>query len=74
MKYLSDDRAGTIYANKEVVREAGGIHRLKENAERDGKRVVVFRSVDDLPSHMHRAHAETLAANKPDTLLQGGGE
>jgi hypothetical protein len=48
------------------------LQRLKETAERDGKRVVVFRSVDDLPSHLHRAHAETLAANKPDTLLEGG--
>lgn len=72
VKYLSDDASRTVYANKEVIREAGGLQRLKGTAERDGKRVVVFRSVDDLPSHLHRAHAETLAANKPDTLLEGG--
>jgi hypothetical protein len=72
VKYVSDDASRTVYANKEVIREAGGLQRLKETAERDGKRVVVFRSVDDLPSHLHRAHAETLAANKPDTLLGGG--
>lgn len=72
VKYLDDSASRTVYANKEVVREAGGLQRLKETAERDGKRVVVFRSVDDLPDHMQRAHAETLAANKPDTLLGGG--
>lgn len=72
VKFVEDTASRTLYANKEVVREAGGLHRLKETAERDGKRVIVFRAVDDLPSHLHRAHAEVLAAQKPDTLLEGG--
>ena len=72
VKYVEDTGSRTVYANKEVLREAGGLHRLKETAERDGKRVVVFRSADDLPSHVARAHAEILAARKPDTLLEGG--
>lgn len=72
VKFLEDAPSRTVYANKEVVREAGGLQRLKETAARDGKRVVVFRSVDDLPSHLHRAHAEAIAAKQPDTLLDGG--
>ena len=72
VKFVEDPASRTVYANKEVVREAGGLQRLKETAEREGKRVVVFRSVSDLPSHLHRAHAETLTACKPDTLLAGG--
>jgi hypothetical protein len=72
VKYLDDAPSRTLYSNKEVLREAGGYQRLKQNAERDGKRLVVFKNVDELPEHLHRAHAETLAANKPDTLLGGG--
>jgi hypothetical protein len=72
VKFLEDSASRTLYANKEVIREAGGLQRLKENAERDGKRVVVFRSAEDLPSHLKRAHAEIMAAQKPDTLIEGG--
>lgn len=72
VKYVEDAQSRTLYANKEVLREAGGYQRLKQTAERDGKRVVVFKNVDELPDHLHRAHAEALAANKPDTLLEGG--
>lgn len=74
VKYVEDAASRTLYANQDVLREAGGHQRLKQMAARDGKRVVVFKTVDQLPEHMRRAHAETLAANKPDTLLQGGGE
>ena len=72
VKYVEDSASRTIYANKDVLREAGGLQRLKDTAQRDGKRVIVFRSLDDLPAHLHRTHAETLAAQKPDTLLEGG--
>ena len=71
VKYVEDTDAGTLFANAELVARHG-VGRLKEIAAQKGARLSVFRSVDDLPPAMQKAHAQIIADCVPDTLLEGG--
>jgi hypothetical protein len=70
VKFLQDKDAGVLYANKALVQSLG-ISRLQELAAQKRCRMQLFKSTDDLPTHVRQQHAEIERAGKPDAFLLG---
>lgn len=69
VKFVEDRDAGVLYANA-AIRDRVGIARLQEIArERGLPTSKTFRYPHELPDHLLRQHAQTLADRAVDTLL-----
>lgn len=69
VKFVEDRDAGVLYANA-AVRDRVGIQRLQEIAQERGlKTSKTFRYPHELPDHLQRQHAQTLADRAVDSLV-----
>ena len=69
VKFVEDRDAGVLYANA-AVRDRVGIQRLQEIAQERGlKTSKTFRYPHELPDHLLRQHAQTLADRAVDSLV-----
>jgi PAS domain-containing protein len=73
VKFLHDETAGVLFANRELVAQVG-LPRLNELAASKQARLNVFRSEDDLPANMAKRHAEVIASGDRDAMLDGGSQ
>ncbi|WP_439545004.1 hypothetical protein [Sandarakinorhabdus sp.] len=69
VKFLHDEISGTLFANRALVDRVGPV-RLKAYAAERSARLVVFKTIDDLPPEMRRRHAEIVAKGDADALLE----
>lgn len=71
VKYVKDADAGILYVNADMIRQHGQARCRQIAAEQGASTMRAFRSVDDLPTSVVQAHAQSIADR---TNLLGGGE
>jgi hypothetical protein len=61
VKYVKDADAGVLYVNADMIQRHGQARCREIAAEQGATTMRAFRSVDDLPTTMQQAHAQSIA-------------